>query len=319
MEQSTLFCIESRVENNRSFYGRFHLGPFDLGQGLTIANAFRRTLLSELPGVAITRVEIEGATHEYSTIKGVKESVLDILLNLKKIVLTTDFQIQQPLVGYLQVQGPSRITAKDMRLPLSIKSVDPDQYIATLSGDGFLNLKFVISQGKGYHDLLVYNNKRSIFLPSSTTLPIDATFMPISKVNFLVDTYTSIRSIKPKERIILEIWTDGSIHPRKAIYDAAKVLIQLFSFFQPYTQKENERFITHLDIGNFDFSLRPYTCLKRANINTIGELLQYSSEDLLLLKNFGKRSLKEVENNLKRMGLQLRNSHEIKETNSTKP
>ena len=150
MEPLLLSCIESRVENSRKFYGRFQLGPFVLGQGFTIANSLRRSLLSEISGLAITAVEIEGVVHEYSTIEGVRESVLDILLNVKQIVLTSDFQIQEPQVAFLQVQGPGIVRAKDIKLPISIQSVDPEQYIATLLYDGLLKMKFMICRGKNY-------------------------------------------------------------------------------------------------------------------------------------------------------------------------
>lgn len=330
-ENLTLCCIESRVENNRSFYGRFQLGPFDIGQGLTIANAIRRTLLSELHGLAIVAVEIEGAHHEYSTLPGIRESVLDILLNLKQIVLTSNFHFQEPQIGYIQVQGPAKVQASDLKLPLSIQCVDPNQYIAELSYDVSLNIKFFICQGKNY---LSFSNVSSEFqrdclakkqsyqpIKNSNLLLIDAVFMPINKVNYIVEMYTSSRLGKPKERVIFEIWTNGSLHPRQAIHEASKLLVRLFSPFQetrtlkslflkPLQISSSKRGlikkITSLDIGNLDLSLRPYTCLKRANINTIGDLLQHSPEDLLLLKNFGKRSLEEVQFLLNQIGFQLR-------------
>jgi len=710
MEQPLLSCIESKVENNRSFYGRFQLGPFDLGQGETIANALRRSLLSELSGLAITAVEIEGVTHEYSTLLGVRETVLDLLLNFKQIILTTEklnsLEQQNPVqspdfftpqIGFLQVHGPGIVRAGDLKLPSFIQCVDPDQYLATLSYDSLLNVRFTISQGKNYiiqtpsglktpgnvkwsglnsvqtnnkfkienfeqpnilknksffkssetkngFDLnkseivknqeffktnkklkkLVFkkngffNNKNPFFLNtkeiyrpfsklksevlnetlpsqifmsstllndenfqiatnnetfpwisevrynntlfqkskakispflldsleilkktlpansedffgkneeietkqfnilqktektknfsenknfdsltdtgfnpdrltllknkkqkiSSNILPVDAVFMPVNKVNFLLEIDND--SEQPRNRIILEIWTNGSIHPRQALYNAAESMVQLFSFFiekktslfdnisntytsnldcknslkksanfnisgynnlissntslftnnsipapslafkieddalrhaeqsnssslkglrtgsglrtpklkktfiglkpafqsiQPlfsnhlikslskkainrllmsfvvkppstkslneillfqtssrfniynqtknklsFIQKKNlnlssvkrsgfstEKNKTSLDIGNLDLSLRPYTCLKRANIDTVADLLKFSRDELLLLKNFGKRSLDEVENNLQKIGLQLRN------------
>lgn len=330
-ENLTLCCIDSRVEDNRSFYGRFQLGPFDLGQGLTIANAIRRTLLSELQGLAIVAVEIEGAYHEYSTLPGIRESVLDILLNLKQIVFTSNFKIQDPQFGYLQVQGPGKVKASDLKLPLSIQCVDPDQYIAELSHDAVLNIRFFVCQGKNYLSFSDINSEfqrialsktnKYQFTKSSNLLMIDAIFMPINKVNYIVENYTSSRLGKLKERVIFEIWTNGSLHPRQAIHEASKILVRLFSpfqetrtfkslFFKPLqissSKRETIKKITSLDIGNLDLSLRPYTCLKRANINTIGDLLQYSPEELLLLKNFGKRSLEEVQLLLYQIGFQLR-------------
>jgi DNA-directed RNA polymerase subunit alpha len=335
-ENLTLCCIESRVEDNRSFYGRFQLGPFDVGQGLTIANAIRRTLLSELQGLAIVAVEIEGAYHEYSTLPGIRESVLDILLNLKQIVLTSNFKIQEPQFGYLQVKGPGKVKASDLKLPLSIQCVDPNQYIADLSYDASLNIKFFICQGKNY---LSFSNVSSEFQRATFTktndqqlnknfnlLMIDAVFMPVNKVNYIVENYTSSRLGKQKEKVIFEIWTNGSIHPRQAIHEASKILVRLFSPFQetrtlksiffkplqiPSSKRDTIKKITSLDIGNLDLSLRPYTCLKRAKINTIGDLLQYSPEELLLLKNFGKRSLEEVQLLLKQIGFKLRIGNQI--------
>ena len=337
----TLSCIESRVEENRSFYGRFQLGPFDVGQGLTIGNAVRRTLLSELEGLAIVGVEIEGAFHEYSMLPGIRESVLDILLNLKQVVLTSSFKIQEPQIGYLQFQGPGIVTAENLKLPLSVQCVDPDQYIAELAYDGFLNMKFFICQGKNYLSFsnLSFEFQQTLFSLSNSSkvvknanlLLIDAIFMPINKVNYVVENYTSSKLQKLKERIIFEIWTNGSIHPRQAIHEASKILVRLFSpfqetrtlkslYFQSFQMSSSKRDtfkkITSLDIGNLDLSLRPYTCLKRANINTIGDLLQYSSEELLLLKNFGKRSLEEVHLLLNQFGLNLRVRDDVPKKNN---
>ena len=167
MEPLLLSCIESRVENSRNFYGRFQLGPFVLGQGLTIANSLRRSLLSEISGLAITAVEIEGVVHEYSTIEGVRESVLDILLNVKQIILTSDFQIQEPQVAFLQIQGPGIVRAKDIKLPISIQSVDPEQYIATLLYDGLLKMKFMICRGKNY----LVQTPLGLKIPNSPLVP----------------------------------------------------------------------------------------------------------------------------------------------------
>lgn len=339
----TMCCIESRIEENRNFYGRFLLGPFDLGQGLTFANSLRRTLLSDISGLSLIAVEIEGAYHEYSTIPGVQESILDILLNLKQIVLTSRFEIQQPLFGFLKVQGPAIVKASDLKLPSSIQCVDPDQYIATLSYNGFLSIKFFVCQGKNYiffknsnlKKKKIYekkkNRKQSWFLgeknfkllvnKKSNIVPIDAVFLSVNKVNYLLENCSFFLFEKPRERVFFEIWTNGSIHPRQAIKEAAKKLVHLFypfqetRFFNPvfskishhyFSKKENLKKFTSLDIANLDLSLRSYTCLKRANIHTIENLLQYSSDELLLLKNFGKRSLEEVLKILQQIGLQLR-------------
>jgi len=327
----TLSCIESRIETNQLWYGKFQLGLFDIGQGLTVANSLRRTLLSELSGLRIIAVEIEGALHEYSNLSGVTESVLDILLNLKKIIFTSRFQYQQPQFGFLQYKGPGIVRAADLKLPISIQIVNPDQYIATLSYDGFLNIKFFIFQGYNYLQFSDINNefqkinnvKKKILhvTKNINLLLIDTIFIPIVKVNYLLEKDNFSPYIKNKERIILEIWTNGSIHPRQAIHYSIKKLIQLlipfqetnlvkslifYSFSNSSLNLKNKKRIEMLDIGNLDLSLRSYSCLKKANINTIGELIQFSSNQLLLLKNFGKRSLEEVQFRLNQIGFYLK-------------
>lgn len=372
MKHLLLSCIESRVENNSSIYGRFQLGPFNLGQGLTVANALRRTLLSELEGLAITAVEIDGVNHEYSTIQGVRESVLDILLNIKEIILTSNIEIQEPEIAYLQFKGPGVVKSRDIKFPFFIQCVDPEQYIATLSHDSNLSIKFIIFQGKNYFlqtsESQILNSKMKSInknlvtknLLTTNYLPIDAIFMPVKKVNFILENYTEMEQIK--DRIILEVWTNGSIHPKKAIHNAAKNLVELFSSFQEnpflnYTNKNKiklylrnffkknkthkkiifnlnsfskgkfsfpsflnsgkiqlitkrnfllDKKLSFLNISHLDFSLRTYTCLKRANVKTIENLLEYSKEELLLLKNFDFRSLREVENILFSLGLVLK-------------
>ena len=427
-------CRESRIENPRSFYGSFYLGPFHSGQSLTVANALRRTLLSELKGLAITSAEISGAVHEYSILPGVRESVLDILLNLKEIVLKTSIKhpqnLQQNQMAYIQVRGPGVIRAKDIKLPVSITCVDPEQYIATLADDGILNIQLKIQQGKNYivqkpATFLKNNNWKEIQLrqlllrkltelkknapnPDLTPKPlsIDAVFMPITRVNYVIqvqdnlsialeknaenfskETFASFEDStnkvnpfttsetqeKTNHIIVLDIWTNGSIHPREALYTASQKLLQLFAniekvqirnsllfktlvdseknyehvtnklqsiSFKPMVDEEEQvptvaqkfnedstlskqtleqiKFVSSqakkywtvqklklTEINNLNISLRPYTCLKRANIQTLYDLIHYPKSDLLKLKNFGYKSLEEVELSLKEIGIQL--------------
>nr|YP_636190.1 RNA polymerase alpha subunit [Tupiella akineta]Q3ZJ77.1 RecName: Full=DNA-directed RNA polymerase subunit alpha; Short=PEP; AltName: Full=Plastid-encoded RNA polymerase subunit alpha; Short=RNA polymerase subunit alpha [Tupiella akineta]AAV80614.1 alpha subunit of RNA polymerase [Tupiella akineta] len=536
-----LSCIDSRVENLTKFYGRFELGPFAPGQALTVANALRRSLLSQLPGTSITLVEVRGASNEYEIITGVRESILDILLNLKQIVLTSDFEIFSPQIGFLSVEGPGVIRANDLKLPSFIYAVDPNQYIATLSNSGRLNMKFLICCGKNYitynpndsqyfewlsllkkskpliksnspklnkgninseidsdisidkknDEVIFFQNANTRVVDSQTALkkglvlkntlrinkssflinsnyqsffpktqqkafsifrknsktflstmgfykewkkereflkkdlyknqedfnksydfqetkkklqtkliknfetpkkklfkvqnsanpfnkafiplteekvdydsdfnldhkstkigyfPIDAIFMPINRVNYLIESTEDIK-LKIKDRVILEVWTNGSIHPRHAIHKAAKALIQLFlplqqirtnlflisdnSHFEegqdkikkridnfkkeallkanpqiqanPQLKKRNfDHRLLELDIANLELTARPYSCLKLANINTIEDLISYSQEDLLSIKNFGRRSLIEVQKALQLMKLTLK-------------
>nr|YP_009538380.1 alpha subunit of RNA polymerase [Capsosiphon fulvescens]AWX64069.1 alpha subunit of RNA polymerase [Capsosiphon fulvescens]AYV89986.1 alpha subunit of RNA polymerase [Capsosiphon fulvescens] len=321
-ESVLLSCIDSKVSSPIKFYGRFELGPFAPSNGLTVANALRRSLLSQLTGTAITNVEITGAVHEYETLIGIRESILDILLNLKQVILASDFELFTPQIGFLNVKGPGIVRARDLQLPNFIYYVDPDQYIATLAVNGHLNLKFVVACGKNhithhpgdheshlnhnekdFSNLLIRKGHNNQFsdsssphaikatqksypnvetnhfyqhwkeervgkIPPSTSefnglksteknvclsnqlldkdvnnqiygssrspkigyFTIDAIFMPVTRVNYLIES--QVKKNITNERIILEVWTNGSIHPRQAIHLAAKSLVQLFLPFQ---------------------------------------------------------------------------------------
>lgn len=227
-----LSCKESKLQKKRDFYGCFYLGPFNSGQSLTVANALRRILLSELKGIAITSVAIEGAYHEYETLPGVRDSILDIVLNLKEIVLKTRFSLREPVFAYLEAIGPGIVKACDLKLPFFIQCVDPDQYIATLAENGTLKMKMTIGEGKNYQ---IYNYKanKSEQIYVKNQILVDAIFMPVNKVNYTIENY-DISSISAKENnvVVLEIWTNGSITPRKALYMALNQSHILFSQLQ---------------------------------------------------------------------------------------
>jgi DNA-directed RNA polymerase alpha subunit len=271
-----LGCKDSVLENPRSFYGSFSLGPFKNSQSLTIANALRRTLLTEISNIAITHIEIDGVFHEYSTIDGVRESVLDILLNFKQIVLKTSLPLSKPLYGYLNVRGPGIVRASDFKLPPSIHSVDPDQYIATLNENGNLSLKFTISdflntpeffplKKKGIpekmSDLKLHSlpqsgafhfsegkNGREDFQKKdkkTNSLWVDPNFNPIIKVNYLIQNLEPIGQNSQSQVIHIEIWTNGSIHPRKALYftfDFYKNIFLKFEDMKYVNSKFNSQF-----------------------------------------------------------------------------
>jgi len=326
-------CVDSKIEKNDLFYGKFQIGPFESSQALTVANSLRRTLMSDLASLRIVAVQIEGISHEYTSLNGVNESILDILLNLKKIVFSSRFQYNHPQVGFLRVEGPGSILAKDLKLPISLQIINPDQHIATLSYNGALNIKLFICQGKNYFSFEKENNNIQIINDIIKTgcsplqnnnnfLSIDNVFTPIVRVNYRLYHYNLSFFKKQKEKIILEIWTNGSIHPKQAIHFATKKLVQLFTFFYERDASckslmfysfpnlsikiKNKQNIQFFDIGNLDLSLRAFSCLKKANINTIGDLIEYTPEDLLVLKNFGKRSLEEVQFRLNQIGLSLK-------------
>lgn len=323
-------CVESRIENNSNFYGQFQLGPFPSSQGLTVATALRRILLSELPGLAIICVEIEGVVHEYSTIPGIKDSILDILLNLKEIVFTSTYSIKDLQIGFLYFRGPGIVKAGDLKLPLQIQCVDPEQYIATLSHDAVLQLKIIICEGKNYlawsndfsiekknfffYDLLKNNqlniNFKSLFehKENSRFLPIDAVFMPVKKVNFLIEEMED-----RQDRVFLEIWTNGSLHPRRAIQDASRILTDFFSGFLKYSLasfcvEKNNKFIENkllcLDIGNLNLSLKAYTTLKKSKIESISDILK-AKQNNLKLKNIDQDIIHEIKQNFYYLGLKI--------------
>jgi DNA-directed RNA polymerase subunit alpha len=373
MKKFYLSCVESRIDDPKNLYARFKIGPFEKNHTLTIANNLRRTLLSELDSIAIIAIKIQGVKHEYSSLPGVRESVLDILLNIKQIALASVFEIHSPHVAYLSATEPGIVTANDIKFPPFLKCVDPDQKIATLSNDGKLEILFLIYPGKNYWIQLGSNqfithctkvfNKASLtdqtkkYIQSwqggqANILPVDAVFMPINRVNYTIESDEEIDTEQPFEHIFLEIWTNGSIHPVTAIEKAATSLVELFKPFQNIQSLQLEpKFLTlkpiknetyenvsinskrkliglevedginpssilDLDIGNLNLSLRPYTCLKRANIQNVRDLLKYSREELLLFKNFGKRSLEEVESSLYKIGFFLYSQTDISKQNN---
>lgn len=232
-------CKDSYLENPRSFYGCFYLGPFKASQSLTIANSLRRTLLSEIGGIAIAAVYIEGVTHEYSSLRGIRESVLDILLNLKEIVLKSTTALNEPVLGYLQVRGPGAVYSSDLKLPNTVECVDPNQYIATLSHDGTLNIKFLILKGLTYQvyspkELLKLTTEQFDNFTTMAPLTLDPVFMSVNKVNYILEANELTPSLtktnnQQKHVLILEIWTNGSINPREALSQAINELLLTFS------------------------------------------------------------------------------------------
>jgi DNA-directed RNA polymerase subunit alpha len=236
MQNFFLSCKKIRIEptSPKTYYGCFYLGPFENGQGLTVANSLRRTLLSEISGLAITSVKVNSASHEYSTLPGVRETVLDILLNLKEIILTkkNNKPIKQTQLGYLQARGPGIIRASDLRLPPTLQCVDPDQYIATLAENGFLSLKFKIDEGKNFifsKNPFEKSSFHTTVLPSHEYfLPIDAVFTPIKKVNYTIESYGAESIEKANQVIILEVWTNGSVSPKTAVSQTLNYLRILF-------------------------------------------------------------------------------------------
>ena len=286
-------CIESKTENNREQYGHFILEPLKQGQGITIGNSLRRIILSHLEGTAIVAVRIAGVNHEFSTIAGVREDVLEILLNLKEVVLTSN--TKEPQIGRVRVQGPAILTAGLLDLPPEVQIIDRKQYIATICNNTIFEMEFRVEKGHGYK--LV---DKSIDRKSIDFLQIDSVFMPAKKFNYTIEE-KRINSQTIQETLHLEIWTNGSLSPQEAISEGARILTNLFhpliniNFESIKLQNDSKQSAIHqISIEELKLSVRAYNCLKRAQIHSVSDLLDYSQEELLEIKNFGQKSAEEV-------------------------
>jgi DNA-directed RNA polymerase subunit alpha len=306
MGQFQVECVESRYEKDQSQTSRFVIEPLERGQGTTLGNALRRVLLSNLEGSAITAVRIAGVSHEFATVPGVREDVLDILLNMKKVVLRS--YSAQPQIGRLLVQGAATVTADNFDLPSEVELVDADQYIATLSPGAMLEMEFRIERGKGYRAVDRSRDDTSAL----DFLQIDAIFMPVRKVNYTVED-TRVGDVLERDRLVIEVSTNGSMTPQEALSLAANILVDLFNplreiTFEP-TEKEDDELVdptNQIPIEELQLSVRAYNCLKRAQINSVADLLDYTQEDLLEIKNFGQKSAEEVVEALQqRLGITL--------------
>ena len=298
-------CIESTTKGIREQYGQFILEPLKKGQGITVGNSLRRTILSELQGAAIVAVRIAGINHEFSTITGVREDVLEILLNLKEVVLKS--HTIKPQIGRVRIQGPAIITTGLFDLPSDIELIDPKQYIATVCNNTIFEMEFRIEKGSGYK--LV---EKGIDQKSIDFLQIDAVFMPAKKFNYVIEE-KQINSIVTEEKLFLEVWTNVSISPQEAISQSAQILTNLFNPLtninfksKNYQHESKEKQINQILIEELQLSVRAYNCLKRAQIHSVTDLLDYSQEELLEIKNFGQKSAQEVIESLKnKLGIDL--------------
>lgn len=307
MAQFQIECVESKTQKNQSHYSKFVLEPLDRGQGTTVGNALRRVLLSNLEGTAITAVRIAGVNHEFATIPGVREDVLEIMLNMKEIVLKS--YASTPQIGRLVATGPATVTAAQFDVPSEVEVIDPHQYVVTLAEGAKLEMEFRVEKGTGYR--AIDRNKDDA--TSLDFLQIDAVFMPVTKVNYSVDDIHSDESVS-KDRLFLEIWTNGSLSPREALSESAATLANLFNPLKDLNELEASQSDyqddvnpeSQIPIEELQLSVRAYNCLKRAQINTVADLLDYSQEDLLEIKNFGQKSAEEVIDALqKRLGITL--------------
>lgn len=300
-----------RVDSD-DFYGEFEIAPLERGYGITLGNSLRRVLLSSLPGAAITSVKIEGVKHEFSSITGVKEDVTDIILNLKEVVLQYNGEERQTI--HIEAEGEGTVTAGDFRTPADIEVVNTDHHIATLDEDGKMMLEATVERGRGY--ISAEENEKK-FDKVIGLIPIDSSFSPIERANFRVED-TRVGQVTDFDRLILEVLTNGSVTPDDAISLAAKIMVEHLDLFINLTdeideveimvEKEEEERDQILDttIEELELSVRSSNCLKRAGINTVEELTQKTEDDLMKVRNLGKKSLQEIKDKLQELDLDLK-------------
>ncbi|OGP64118.1 MAG: DNA-directed RNA polymerase subunit alpha, partial [Deltaproteobacteria bacterium RBG_13_47_9] len=304
--------LEAEKETLTPFYGKFTAEPFERGFGITIGNSLRRILLSSLQGAAITSVKIDGVLHEFSAIPGVKEDVTEIILNLKEVRLR--LHTEGPKTIRIKMEGPKVLKAGDIITGDAVEILNPENYIATLSRDAKLFLEMSVKMGRGY--IPAERNKEET--QPIGTIPIDAIFSPIKKVNYTI-TNARVGQITDYDKLTLEVWTDGSLNPEEAIAHAAKILKDQLSIFVAFEEEELEEMEVSGDepekeglnenlfrsVDELELSVRSANCLKHANIKLIGDLVQKTEAEILATKNFGRKSLNEIKEILADMGLSL--------------
>lgn len=289
--------------NEAENYAKFMGDRLDRGFGTTLGNSLRRVLLSSLHGASISKIQIEDVLHEFSTINGVAEDVSEIILNIKGIAVK-NFS-DEPITLDIDLKGPRVFTAKDIEVDSNVQVANPDHYIATLNNDAHLKMTLKVENGKGYRISELNKSEDDVI----GTIPIDSSFTPVIKVNFEI-----IEQVSNKERLILEVWTNGTITPQEAVSEGAKILteyLKLFIELPEYNFEEeveeedavNKDELYSINIEELDFSLRSFNCLKRAGIDTVGDIISKTTDEMYKIKNFGKKSLTEVENKIHDMGL----------------
>ena len=310
MEKPKLECVESAPN-----YGKFVVEPLERGFGTTLGNSMRRVLLSSLPGVAATSIRIDGVLHEFSTIEGVKEDVTEIILNLKQLICK--LHSEEPKKVIIDAIGPSEVKAGDILPDSDVEIINPDLHLATIDANGRLHMEIVLDHGRGY---VVSDRNKRPDMPIGE-IAVDSIFTPITKVNFTVEN-TRVGQITDFDKLTLELWTDGSIEPQEAASLAAKILTEHLLLFINLTDhvqdveilkekddKKKEK-ILEMNIEDLDLSVRSYNCLKRAGINTVEELVQRDEDEMMKVRNLGRKSLEEVQQKLAQLGLSLRTNED---------
>lgn len=310
IEKPKIECIEADER-----YGKFVVEPLERGYGITLGNSLRRVLLSSLPGGAVTSIQVEGVLHEFSTVPGVVEDVSEIILNLKSLALK--IESDEPQVIRIEAQGETVVTAGDIKTNSDVEILNPDLHIATVMEGATLNIEINVEKGRGYVGA-VQNKKTG---QTIGVIPVDSIFTPVHKVNYSVEN-TRVGQVTNYDQLNIELWTDGSINPREALSLAAKILTEHLNLFLGLTdyvdqigtimvqKKEEENKLLEMSIEELDLSVRSYNCLKRAGINSLEDLAKRSEDDMMKVRNLGKKSLEEVQNKLISLGLDFKPNNE---------
>lgn len=307
IEKPRIECIESPEDSS---YGKYVVEPLERGYGTTLGNSLRRVLLSSLPGTAATSIRIAGVQHEFSTIPGVKEDVTEIVLNIKSIIAR--LHCDGPKTVYIEAAGECEVTAGDIKTDSEVEILNPDQHIATLGPDGALSMEITLGHGRGY----VPADKNKSAQQVIGTIPVDSIYAPVLKVNYAVEN-TRVGNQTDFDKLTIEVWTDKTISARDALSLGAKILCDHFTLFTDLSDTIGSRStvvekevkqpdtVMKMTIEELDLSVRSFNCLKRANINTVEDLTNKTQEEMIKVRNLGRKSLEEVEHKLAMMGLSL--------------
>ena len=307
IEKPRIECSENPSDPS---YGKFVVEPLERGYGTTLGNSLRRVLLSSLPGTAVTSVKIAGVQHEFSTLPGVKEDMTEIVLNIKGIIIK--LHSDGPKTVYIEASGEGEVTAGSIKADGEVEILNPEHHIATLGPDGYLSMEMVVDHGRGY--VAAEKNK----LPQQVigVIPVDSIYSPVLKVNYAVEN-TRVGNKTDYDKLTLEVWTDKTITPRDAVSLGAKILCDHFTLFTDLSETigsestvkekvETQRDkVLEMTIEELDLSVRSFNCLKRANINTVEDLIGKTQDEMIKVRNLGRKSLEEVEHKLAMMGLSL--------------
>ena len=308
IEKPKIECVEDPANGT---YGKFTVEPLERGYGITLGNALRRIMLSSLPGTAATAIKIAGVQHEFSTIPGVKEDVTEIVLNVKSLI-TRLHNTDGIKTVYIEAVGPCEVKAGDIKGDSEVEVLNPDLHIATLDAGATLNMELTLSHGRGY----VSADRNKTAQTAIGVIPVDSIYTPVYKVNYTVEN-TRVGNMTDFDKLTLEVWTDGTISPRDAVSLGAKILCDHFSLFTDLSDAMGSKStvvekaeaqrdkVLELTIEELDLSVRSFNCLKRANINTVEDLISKTEDDMMKVRNLGRKSLEEVINKLAMMGLSL--------------